>query len=111
MECHKVKSGNLSQKTLSCIFNRKYSFIESACQSNTISSVNAVTVWFSIILKNSKFYPWVRKIPRSGSWQPTPVFLESHGQRRLAGYSLKGRKESDNWSDLARTKDVYSKIH
>ena len=29
--------------------------------------------------------------------QPTPVFLpeESHGQRNLAGYSPRGRKESD----------------
>ena len=35
--------------------------------------------------------PWRR------NWQPTPVFLpgESHGQRRLAGYSPKGCKESD----------------
>ena len=31
------------------------------------------------------------------SWQPTPVFLpgESHGHRSLAGYSPRGRKESD----------------
>ena len=30
-------------------------------------------------------------------WQPTPVFLpgESHGQRRLMGYSPWGHKESD----------------
>ena len=30
-------------------------------------------------------------------WQPTPVFLpgESHGQRSLVGYSLRGHKESD----------------
>ena len=34
---------------------------------------------------------WRRK------WQPTPVFLrgELHGQRRLAGYSPWGGKESD----------------
>ena len=34
---------------------------------------------------------WRRK------WLPTPVFLsgESHGQRSLVGYSLKGRKELD----------------
>ena len=34
---------------------------------------------------------WRRK------WQPTPVFLpgESQGQRRLAGYSPWGRKESE----------------
>ena len=32
---------------------------------------------------------WRRK------WQPTPVFLpgESHGQRSLVGYSLRGLKE------------------
>ena len=42
-------------------------------------------------------------IPRLGGstwsrkWQPTPVVLpgESHGQRSLAGYSPRGRKESD----------------
>ena len=41
--------------------------------------------------------PGVRKIPWSRAWQPTQVFLpgESHGQRRLAGYSPEGRKKSD----------------
>ena len=36
----------------------------------------------------------VRKIPWKRKWQPTPVFLtgKSHGQRRLVGYSLWGRK-------------------
>jgi len=40
---------------------------------------------------------WVGKIPCKRAWQSTPVFLpgESHGQRSLAGYSPKGRKESD----------------
>ena len=39
--------------------------------------------------------PWVGKIPWRRAWQPTPVFLpgESHGQRSLAGYSPRGRKE------------------
>ena len=43
------------------------------------------------------FDPWVGKIPWRRAWQPTPVFSpgESHGQRRLAGYSPRGRKESD----------------
>ena len=43
------------------------------------------------------FNPWVRKIPCSRKWQPTPVFLpgESHGQRSLAGYSPWGHKELD----------------
>ena len=36
-------------------------------------------------------------IPGRKAWQPAPVFLpgESHGQRSLAGYSPRGRKESD----------------
>ena len=35
------------------------------------------------------FNLWVREIPWRREWQPTPIFLpeESHGQRRLAGYS------------------------
>ena len=34
--------------------------------------------------------PWVRKIPWSRKWQPTPVFLPGkfHGQGSLVGYSL-----------------------
>ena len=43
------------------------------------------------------FDPWVRKIPWKRAWQPTPVFLpeKSPGQRSLAGYGSRGRKESD----------------
>ena len=39
---------------------------------------------------------WRRK------WQPSPVFLpgESHGQRRLVGYSLRGRKDLDTTEQL-----------
>ena len=38
--------------------------------------------------KRCGFNHWVRKIPWSEVWQPTPVFLpgECHGQRSLAGY-------------------------
>ena len=41
-----------------------------------------------------EFDAWVRKIPWSRKWQPTPVFLlgESHGKRSLAGYSPWGHK-------------------
>ena len=37
--------------------------------------------------KRRGFNPWVGKIPWSGAWQPTPVFLpgESHGQMSLGG--------------------------
>ena len=39
--------------------------------------------------RKPKFDPWVRKIPWSRWWQPTPVFLsgESQGQRSLASHS------------------------
>ena len=42
--------------------------------------------------KRHKFDPWVAKIPWWRKWQPTPGFLpgKSHGQRRLASYSLMG---------------------
>ena len=38
---------------------------------------------------NHRFDPWVRKIPWSSKWQPTPVFLPGKflGERSLAGYS------------------------
>ena len=41
--------------------------------------------------------PWVRKIPWSREWKPTPVFLpeKSHGQRSLAGSSPWSCKESE----------------
>ena len=40
------------------------------------------------------FDPWVEKIPWRRKWQPAPVFLprKSHGQRSLAGYSLRALK-------------------
>ena len=43
------------------------------------------------------FDPWVRKIPWSRKWQPTPVFLPEkyHGQRSLVDYSPWGYKELD----------------
>ena len=39
--------------------------------------------------KRPRFHPWVRKIPWSSKWQPTPVFLPGtfHRQRSLVGYS------------------------
>ena len=47
--------------------------------------------------RRGRFDPWVWKIPWRRAWQPTPVFLpeKPHGQRRLAGYSPWGHKESD----------------
>ena len=50
----------------------------------------------------SKFDPWIGKIPWRRKWQLTPVFLpgESHGQRSMAGYSPRGRKELDTTERL-----------
>ena len=38
--------------------------------------------------RDTGFDPWVKKIPWSGKWQPTPVFLPGKllGQRSLVGY-------------------------
>ena len=48
------------------------------------------------------FHPWVGKIPCRRKWEPIPVFLpgESHGQRRLAGCSPPGHKDSDTTERL-----------
>ena len=47
--------------------------------------------------RRHEFNPWDRKTPWSTKWQPTPGLLpgESHGQRRLAGYSPLDCRESD----------------
>ena len=51
------------------------------------------------------FDPWVRKIPWRRKWQPTPVFLpgESHGWRRLVGYSPRVAKGRTRLSDFTFT--------
>ena len=47
--------------------------------------------------RKCRFDPWVRKIPCSRKWQPTPVFLpgKSHEQRSLMGNGLWGHTELD----------------
>ena len=49
------------------------------------------------------FNPWVRRIPWSRKWQPTPVFFPEkfHGQRSLAGYSSWGHKKLDTAKQLS----------
>ena len=46
---------------------------------------------------DTKFSPWVRKIPWRREWLSTLVLLtgEFHGQRSLASYNPWGCKESD----------------
>jgi len=48
-------------------------------------------------MQETRFDPWVGKIPWRREWLPTPVILlrEFHGQRNLAGYHPWGLKESD----------------
>ena len=48
---------------------------------------------------NCSFIPRVGKSPRRRAWQPTPIFLP----RSLAGYTPRGRKESDTTESTART--------
>ena len=55
---------------------------------------------------------WVGMIPWRRKWQPTPVFLpgKSHGQRSMAGYSLRGHKESDTTQQLNNNNMVFVRI-
>ena len=51
----------------------------------------------------SEFNPWVRKIPWSKKWQPTPVFLfeKFHGQRSLVGYLCTGsQRVRHHWAHM-----------
>ena len=47
--------------------------------------------------RRQRFSPWVRTVPWSRKWQPTPISLPGkfHGQRSLVGYCPWGHKESD----------------
>ena len=74
-----------------------------------IMSLPGIKVAKSICDTNPKvFYNWiiwVGTVPWRREWQLTPVFLpgEFHGQRSLAGYSLRDPKESDRteWLSLS----------
>ena len=53
--------------------------------------------------RNAGFDLWFGKMPWRKEWQPTPAFLpgESHGQRKLAGCTPWGDKESDTTEQLS----------
>ena len=64
--------------------------------------------------KKFRFHCWVRKIPWSRKWQPTPLFspVKSHGQKSLVGYSPWNCKEQDMIEQRAKLnrykhKDVF----
>ena len=60
-------------------------------------------------LRDSRFDPWVRKIPWRRKWQLTPVLLPGkfHGQRSLSSYSPWGHKESDRLKCLRMHAHLY----
>ena len=62
-------------------------------------------------MKETRFYPWVGKIPWRMEGLPTLVFLpgEFHGQRSLAGYNPWGGLESDMTEQL--TYQIYFHIN
>ena len=57
--------------------------------------------------RTPSFDPWVGQIPWRREWLLTPEFFpgESYGQRSLAGYSPRDRKEVDMTEWLAHTSD------
>ena len=59
------------------------------------------------------FNPWVRKIPWSRKWQPTPVFLpgKSRGQSSLMGYRPWGHKELETTEWLNNSSSTCSKVY
>ena len=69
------------------------------------------SAWQCRRCKRHRFNPWVRKIPLSRKWKPTPVFLpgKSQGQRRLAGYSPWGPEESDTIECLSTNTETRGK--
>ena len=50
-----------------------------------------------------KFNPGVGKMPWSKKWKPTPLLMPGkfHGQRSLAGYNPRGRRESHMTEQLS----------
>ena len=62
--------------------------------------------------KRLGFHLWVGQIPWRRAGQPTPVFLpgESHGQRKLAGYSPWDRKESD-MTEATQQARVHTRVY
>ena len=71
--------------------------------------------------KRYRFDPWIRKVPWSRKWQPTPVFLpgQFHGQKSLAGYcpwgcrrfgrSLVTKQQQQRKQDCQR-REVFSEV-
>ena len=58
--------------------------------------------------KKHGFDPWVRKIPWSRKWQPTPVFLPGNPMNREALWTTApwGCKESDTAEHACREREI-----
>ena len=56
-----------------------------------------------------RFDPWVRKIPWSWEWQPTPVFLNEkpHGQRSQIGNSTRVTRVRCDWTHVHVTRHAH----
>ena len=70
------------------------------------------TKWYRIYLQHRRwqFDPWIGKIPWSGKWKPTLIFLPEkfNGQRSLMGYSTKDHKESDTTEQLSTHASLFN---
>ena len=88
-------------------------FLELSCFFDDSADVGNL-ICGSLVAQRLKHLPamreiWVwslrRKIPWRRKWQPTPVFLpgESHGRRRLVGYSPRVTKSRTQLSDFTFT--------
>ena len=63
-------------------------------------------------MQDTRFDPWVRKIPWRKKWLPTPGFLpgDFHGQRSLVGYSPWSRKKLDTTERLTLSRAALPKF-
>ena len=63
-------------------------------------------------MRETWVWSWVGKILWRRKWQPTPLILsgKSRGLRSLAGYSPRGRKESDRTEWLTHTRELLSPV-
>ena len=82
----------------------KYCILVCPCLITSVIVIIIITSFLQLLLITT-WLKYIECLPWSKAWQPTPVFLsgESHGQRKLAGYSPRGRKELDTAEQLMHT--------
>jgi len=74
-----------STETLCLLFSNSFTLSSALFRASLVAQL----VKNPPVMQETQVDPWVEKIPRRRTCQPTPVFLpgESHGQRSLGGYS------------------------